>query len=199
MTDRMKHRRDTAATWTSVNPVLADGELAIETDTDRIKFGDGVTAWTSLPYFGTSGAASGCRAYATATQSIANATWTALALQAEKFDTDGYHDNATNNTRLTVPTGKGGTFIMAGQHRFAASTAGFRAIYVRKNGTDVLAGINTGGIQNSGYGASSHQSAVVQLAAGDYIELMAHQTSGGNLSTILDTDSVWLSLGRLGD
>jgi len=43
-------RRDTAANWTSNNPVLSDGQLAIETDTDYIKMGDGSTAWTSLGY-----------------------------------------------------------------------------------------------------------------------------------------------------
>ena len=39
-------RRDTAANWTSNNPTLAAGELAIETDTDFYKIGDGSTAWT---------------------------------------------------------------------------------------------------------------------------------------------------------
>lgn len=43
-------RRDTAATWTSVNPVLYDGESGHESDTGREKMGDGVTAWTALPY-----------------------------------------------------------------------------------------------------------------------------------------------------
>ena len=43
-------RRDTAANWTSNNPTLAAGELAIETDTDFYKIGDGATAWTSLGY-----------------------------------------------------------------------------------------------------------------------------------------------------
>ena len=43
-------RRDTAANWTSNNPTLAAGELAIETDTNFYKIGDGATAWTSLGY-----------------------------------------------------------------------------------------------------------------------------------------------------
>jgi hypothetical protein len=42
--------RRTAATFTSVNPVLAVGRFGYETDTNRIKIGDGVTAWNSLPY-----------------------------------------------------------------------------------------------------------------------------------------------------
>lgn len=43
-------RRDTAANWTSVNPVLAAGEPGLETDTGKVKYGDGTTAWTSLGY-----------------------------------------------------------------------------------------------------------------------------------------------------
>ena len=46
----LKLRRGTAAQWTSANPVLAAGEMGVETDTKRSKFGDGATAWTSLGY-----------------------------------------------------------------------------------------------------------------------------------------------------
>lgn len=44
-------RRDTAANWTSTDPVLAQGEIGLEIDSNNIKVGDGVTAWTSLVYF----------------------------------------------------------------------------------------------------------------------------------------------------
>jgi len=43
-------RRDTAANWTSANPVLAQGEVGFEHDTLRFKVGNGSTAWTSLAY-----------------------------------------------------------------------------------------------------------------------------------------------------
>jgi len=44
-------RRDTAANWTSENPVLSAGEIGLETDTNKIKLGNGSTTWSSLPYF----------------------------------------------------------------------------------------------------------------------------------------------------
>ena len=50
MADIIQIRRDTAANWTSANPTLAQGELGVETDTDKVKIGDGSTAWTSLGY-----------------------------------------------------------------------------------------------------------------------------------------------------
>lgn len=46
----IKVRRDPAATWAAVNPVLTIGEPGLEVDTGKIKFGDGATAWNSLPY-----------------------------------------------------------------------------------------------------------------------------------------------------
>lgn len=48
---RLKNRRDTKDTLASNNPLLYDGELCIESDTNKIKFGDGVTRWNDLPYF----------------------------------------------------------------------------------------------------------------------------------------------------
>jgi hypothetical protein len=44
-------RRDLAATWTSVDPVLSAGEIGLESDTDKIKLGDGTSSWTELDYF----------------------------------------------------------------------------------------------------------------------------------------------------
>lgn len=43
-------RRDTSANWTAENPVLAAGEIGIETNTLKAKVGDGATAWNSLSY-----------------------------------------------------------------------------------------------------------------------------------------------------
>ena len=47
---KFRIRRDTAANWTAANPVLALGEPGLETDTRRVKYGDGTTAWNSLNY-----------------------------------------------------------------------------------------------------------------------------------------------------
>ena len=43
-------RHDTASNWTIRNPVLAQGEYGLETDTYLIKVGDGVLDWAHLPY-----------------------------------------------------------------------------------------------------------------------------------------------------
>ena len=52
---QIKLRRDTAANFTSKNLVLGVGEPAYETDTKKLKIGDGTTAYTQLEYFSTGG------------------------------------------------------------------------------------------------------------------------------------------------
>ena len=43
-------RNDSATNWTSKNPVLAKGEMGVEIDTNKFKFGNGVSEWTALEY-----------------------------------------------------------------------------------------------------------------------------------------------------
>ena len=50
MATQIKLRRDTAANWTSANPTLGSGEPGFETDTGKLKIGDGSTNWNALGY-----------------------------------------------------------------------------------------------------------------------------------------------------
>ena len=43
----------TSSEWSSEDPVLLAGEMGIESDTRKFKFGDGVTTWNSLAYYPT--------------------------------------------------------------------------------------------------------------------------------------------------
>lgn len=48
-------RRGTAAEWTASNPILSAGEPGFETDTNKLKIGDGTQTWTARPYLTGSG------------------------------------------------------------------------------------------------------------------------------------------------
>ena len=48
---RVQLRHDTAANWQAANPTLLSGEFAYETDTGRLKIGNGSSSWSALPYF----------------------------------------------------------------------------------------------------------------------------------------------------
>ena len=52
MSFRVQLRRDPSSKWTINNPVLLEGEIGYETDTEYMKIGDGVTPWISLGYWG---------------------------------------------------------------------------------------------------------------------------------------------------
>jgi hypothetical protein len=49
-------RNDTAANWTTADPVLAVGEFGLENDTQQFKIGNGEDVWSDLPYGGIVGA-----------------------------------------------------------------------------------------------------------------------------------------------
>jgi len=50
MANQLQIRRDTSTNWTTYNPILHDGEPGLETDTLKIKYGNGTTSWNSLAY-----------------------------------------------------------------------------------------------------------------------------------------------------
>lgn len=52
MAQQIQFRRGLASEWQSVNPILAQGEMGLELDTNKAKIGDGVLSWNDLPYSG---------------------------------------------------------------------------------------------------------------------------------------------------
>lgn len=51
MASKIQIRRGLSSDWSSHNPVLSSGEFGIETDTKKLKIGDGSTSYNSLDYF----------------------------------------------------------------------------------------------------------------------------------------------------
>jgi hypothetical protein len=107
-------RRGTASEWTASNPSLLEGEVGIETDTKKLKVGDGLTVWASLPYITLTPAAASSL-YAT----IANPTFTGtVALgtgvnfvfegaTANDFETTLAVADPTADRTLTLPDASG--------------------------------------------------------------------------------------------
>ena len=57
MAIQIQFRRGTATEWSASNPILAQGEMGIETDTDKFKIGNGIDRWNIRPYGGIAGVA----------------------------------------------------------------------------------------------------------------------------------------------
>lgn len=117
------------------------------------------------------------RAYHNITQTIANSTLTALAFNAERFDTDNMHDTVTANGRITCKTA--GTYLLGATVQWAVNTTGTRQVTLRVNGTTIIASERV-----AAYAVDDvHQSlaTVYHLAVNDYVEVLVRQTSGVGL------------------
>lgn len=133
----------------------------------------------------------------TTTTSFTTATDTAVGFNTELFDTHGFHDNATNNSRLTVPTGQGGLYHIEGTLPFASNTSGYREAVIRKNNVEVL----RCRVQplTSAVACYVPISGYIDLAAGDYIELWGYQNSGSTIASVSGTTWTRLQMIRVRD
>lgn len=111
-------------------------------------------------------------------QSIIASTIPSLSFDTEEFDTDHLHTGS--DSRLTAPVD--GIYQASANVTFASNEAGFRALYISVNDSD----LNPPAIEVSKPVASPAPtgisvSGLVALHAGDYVLAKVEQTSGGPL------------------
>jgi len=120
----------------------------------------------------------GCALTKTASQSTANNTLTTMTWDSETFDTDGFHDNVTNNSRITIPTGKGGKYLFTAIINWNNSASGYREARFTRNGTAQsyanIAATPTGE-------AGTVITTILNCSVGDYVDIRVEQSSGGSL------------------
>lgn len=122
----------------------------------------------------------GCGLYnSSGAVTIANATYTALPWDAESWDTTTLHDNSTNNTRITIPSGHGGKYLFTGRVAFDANGAGIREIKLVHNGAAIFNFATSAAF--AAHYLVLQIAAIYTFSAGDYAELYAYQSSGGAL------------------
>ncbi len=120
----------------------------------------------------------GASVYKTSNQAIATATTTTITWDAEQFDTNGFHDNSTNNSRMTIPSGYAGKYLIIGLISWGSSATGYRISEIFKNGS--TQGFTWSGAMQGYYGVVV--TSILNLAVSDYIEIKGYQNSGGNLN-----------------
>lgn len=124
------------------------------------------------------------QAYRNAAQTLSTGSATAITLDGgENFDTDAFHSTVTNPTRLTLPTGlvtsgKTAAVLLQGYGTFDSNATGYRRLRFLKNGTgEAVATVNP----ITGVATSVNLTGLTSGVGGDYFEIEALQTSGGNL------------------
>lgn len=119
----------------------------------------------------------GCSLYLTTDQTgIANATNTVVNWTAENFDTDGFHSTSTNTSRITIPSGKAGKYLITGTMVWAIAANARAQTILYKNGAITQ-------YVQAGEASETPQfvfTTVWDLAVGDYIEVYVRQGTGSN-------------------
>jgi len=163
-----KRLRETAGPTTLLMGAVADGEFLKRSGAALI--GDTPS--------GGGGADKGCRVLRTTVQSIAAETWVSVNFTSEGYDTDGMHDNVTNNERITIKTA--GKYFIGCYIPFDANATGQRSWRLLTGGDSIAqALINaTAGSFNSVVTLIT----VEEFAVNDYIEAQVFQNSGGSLN-----------------
>lgn len=140
---------------------------------DTVALGSGATqtgfGGTNTPAFS---------AYLSSDQSLNHASITKIQFNTEHYDTDSAYDNATNY-RFTVPTGKGGKYLVTGQlfiEGSGTSKANGINAYLYLNGAEAMrCGVDFRA--NPGTYHSPSFATNMNLSAGDYLELYARWDS----------------------
>ena len=175
-------------TTKALNPstTLGDIEYRSATANTNTRLGVGSTGQVltvagGVPTWATPSAGAsfvGCRVIPSSDKSISNSTATVLDFGSESFDSSGFHDNTTNNSRITIPSGKAGKYLVQICAAFASNGNGTRQSFIYKNGASILYFEQQSGSGNT----SPNNSVVLDLAVGDYLQFYVSQNSGSSIN-----------------
>lgn len=140
---------------------------------------------TGNPYLG---------ANQTVATSLVNAAATIVVFDVVETDTDAGYNNATG--RYTIPTSKGGRYLVASTVRFTpgASTTS-ASITIFKNGAASRQGDQR--LTSPSVANAWHVSTIIDCVPTDILDIRVTQTTGGSVNTDATATSCWLTIQRL--
>jgi hypothetical protein len=178
----------------ALNPETTQGDISFRgaTADAKTRLGIGtagqvlrVNSGATAPEWGTvsvSPTFAGCVLQLASAVSINSATITTVDFSTEIIDTDGYHSNSVNPSRITIPAGKAGKYFIYAQASFdATGGGGFQRVWINKNGTDIATGL-TPRVALSSQEQSVWVSFVADLIVGDYLTMTVRQDSGTSIN-----------------
>ena len=117
----------------------------------------------------------GCAIWTNASPSWTQNVQTVISYGNEAFDSDGFHDNATNNSRITIPAGKAGKYLVTVNTLTPDDWNGYGYTYLFKNGVAIQEGLYNDGrfgsqVETAGVN-QLNASTTVTLAVADYLEM----------------------------
>lgn len=118
------------------------------------------------------------RVFHSVNQSIPTGVITYLSFDSERWDDGDFHDVDTNNSRLTAPVA--GCYLITANLQFAVHAAGMRQIDIIVNRATYIGRVLV--LPAGGSASVFAVSTLYKLAAGEYVEVGALQSSGGALN-----------------
>ena len=118
---------------------MADWEIddipTTETDLENVAYvegirPDGTPVKIPVSLLGGGGAFRGCRLYRASAQSVTTGSAQTLTWDTESFDTDTFHDNSTNNSRITIPSGVSKVVVTANIRREVDAGGNANFLYI---------------------------------------------------------------------
>lgn len=169
---------------------------AVQTDFSRLQLGGTTSSFPSIKRNGTRLQArladdsahttienAATTIYRNVVQSINDVTWTSIGFDTELDDTNTFHDNVTNNSRITINAATAGRITFKCTVEMASGT-GARAIRLYKNNTTVMHGpINFTAITGGDSTTMSFNINIPDAVNTDFYECQVFQGSGGALNT----------------
>ena len=173
--DGVKWANGSAATLTTTGDIIyasaanTPARLGIGSTDQVLKVSGGVPAWGAAP------AASyvGALAYFFSSQNLTSGVAVVLTFADEAWDTNGFHSTSSNTSRMTIPSGYGGKYLV--QIVASVTTGTDTSIRLLKNGANISSrGLNSSQLQqhvNTGGNTLQHSASfVIDVAATDYLE-----------------------------
>jgi hypothetical protein len=167
---------NTRSQWAAQNPVLMAGEPGVESETENLKIGDGLTPWSGLPYFGNPGYWGSF--WDTTSQTATANTPTPILLRKNDLDNRGI--KVISDSRITVD--HPGIYSFTFSIQFSNTDVQIHDInvWLRKNDSGASGDVadsdskfsiiaSHGGTPGNVIGTVNF---ILKLAAADYIELI---------------------------
>lgn len=143
--------------------------------------------------------AHGCKVHRASTNvSVGNNTYTAIAFDAEDYDTDSMHDNVTNNTRLTIPSISGVTTGLWAMKAYGYTdvTSGRINCQFRVNGSTIVGWSEQ--LASAGVIGPFQAAADYVFSAADYVECQVRTVAGAGNAVFDSGASPYFQIAFLG-
>jgi hypothetical protein len=130
----------------------------------------------------------GCAAYSSATSfTYSSGAQTIVPLASELFDTNGFHSTSTNTSRVTIPSGYAGKYLLTAYMRIGGTANDYAIIVLYKNGAYYGNGLDNGAFSRTQPGGGTfalNGSTIVEAAVSDYFEIALQANSVSSPATM---------------